>query len=157
MDLVFTNMILFLHSRSGSCGKIRLHSTQTASWVLMALNSTSWRGRRLWLLAWESGAASARSLHEMKSTSFWQSWSRSCTSAQFLESRWTWPQNTVSQWSTNAATWEPQCERGMSSECMNVLFWMYKVWLSRWYKLTHNTVWVTVRLMISERSVSLRM
>lgn len=116
----FVQLILFLRSLhiSVSCGKIRLPSTQTASWALMALGLTSWKGRRWWLLAWESAAASARSLHEMKSTSSWQSSSRSCTSLLCLESRWTWPQNTVSQWSTNAATWEPQCEQGMSSEAI---------------------------------------
>lgn len=114
----FAQLILFLHSLhfSVSCGKIRLPSTQTASWAQMALMSTSWKGRRWWFSAWENGAALAKSLQEMKSTSSWQSLSRSCTSTRCPESRWTWPQNTVSQWSTNAATWEPQCEQGMSSE-----------------------------------------
>lgn len=120
MTRLFVQLILRLHSLrfSVSCGKIHPPSTQTASWVLTALSSTSWKGRRCWFLAWESAVASARSLHEMKSSSSWQSLSRSCTSSPCLESHWTWPQNTVSQWSTNAASWEPQCERGMSNDAI---------------------------------------
>lgn len=101
---------------SASSGRTRLPSTQTVSWVLMALRSTSCSGRRLWSLGWESAAALVRWLHETKSSSSWQYWSRSCSLCPCQDRKWTWPQYIVSQWSTQPASWKLSREQGMNSD-----------------------------------------